>query len=109
MGSDFRSCELNTEESRLMSGAVRSSLVSAFTRMLVATDASGRMMRSRAAANSGTAGTEAAGLCKEPGKRPPGAATSTGVRTVSNPGSETTKVKLPVCGATIWKLPSSSE
>ena len=33
------------------------------------------------------------------------ATTTTGVRTVSNPGSVTTSVKLPACGATTRKLP----
>ena len=81
MGRAFRSCELITEESRLLSPAVRSSLESALTWTLVAKRAMGRTMCNRL--ERPVAAEEAAAEA---------APMTTGVRTVSKPGSETTSV-----------------
>src|ERR1700722_13095470 len=109
MGSALRSPAVITEESWLVSGAVRSSLFSALTLTVVETASGGNTMRSRAAPGrlvgalgEAVADDVTAALAGVPG-------ITIGVRTVSNPDSETTSVKAPGWGATSWKLPSPSE
>ena len=100
MGRDFRSWEIITEESWLSSGAVRSSLASALTCTFVDRAAMGSVMWSGAAKRPALEPAAADALVRT---------TTTGVVMVSNPGSETTSVKLPAWGGSTWKVPSPPE
>ena len=100
MGSALRSLDDITDESWFASDAVRSWSASALTWTLVERPAMGRTIRSGAA--KAWMGARAAVALMA-------GAMVTDVLMVLNPGSETTRVKLPGCGGVTVKLPSPPE